>query len=86
MQNVYETLRNTLVIDIYRSKIERSIVLTMYQHTYVKLGNLGNNKTDDSYTAEHIKNWSFFIVYIFTILKINLLKENVIKYGDYDNK
>ena len=34
------------------------MVLNIRQHTYVKLGNLGNNQADDSHTAEHIKNWS----------------------------
>ena len=27
------------------------MVLVTYQHTYVKLGILGNNKADDSYTT-----------------------------------
>ena len=36
-----------------RRKRKRNMVLTTYQHTYVKLS---NNKADDSYTAKHIKN------------------------------
>ena len=35
------------------------MILTTCQHINLKLGNLGNNKADDSYTAEHIKNQSF---------------------------
>ena len=35
-----------------RSKIKMS---TTCQHTYAKLGNLGNFKADDLYTTEHIK-------------------------------
>ena len=54
------------------------MVLIACQHIYVKLGNLGNNKADDSYTAEHIKNGALPIIYIFIILKINLHKESVI--------
>ena len=64
------------------------MVLTTCQYTYVKLGNLGINKADDSYTTEHIKNWSssynIYNIYIFTILKINLLKKSVIKYDVFD--
>ena len=49
-------------------------------HAYVKLGNLSKNKAADSYTAEHIKNWSSsYKIFTFTILKINLFKESVIK-------
>ena len=58
----------------------------MSAYIYIKLGNLGNNKTDDSYTAELIIIDVLPIVYIFAILKINLLKEIVIKYDDYVNK
>ena len=43
-----------------RSKI-RSIVLTTCEHTFVKLGNLSNNKADNSYTAEHIKKLDLFL-------------------------
>ena len=39
-----------------KCKIKRSMVLTTCQHTYVKLGNLGNNKADNSHTAEHLQN------------------------------
>ena len=61
------------------------MVLTTCQYTYVKLGNLGIDKADDSYTTEHIKNWSSsYNIYIFTILKINLLKKSVIKYDVVD--
>ena len=62
------------------------MVLIACQHIYVKLGNLGNNKTDDSYTAEHIKNGALPIIYIFIILKINLHKESVIDCDDDGNK
>ncbi len=31
------------------------MVLTTCQHTYVKLGNLGNNKADASHTSKFIK-------------------------------
>ena len=64
------------------------MVLTTCKHTNIKLGNLHNNKADDSYTAEHIKESELFpiYIYIFNILKINLLKEGIIKYGNYDNR
>ena len=60
-----------------------NIALSIYQHTNVKLCNI---KANNSYIAKHIKNEALSIIYIFTILKINLLKESVIKYCDYDNK
>ena len=47
------------------------MVLNIRQHTYVKLGNLGNNQADDSHTAGALP-------VIFTRLKINLSKKNVI--------
>ena len=34
------------------------MLFTTCQRTYVKLGNLGNNKADDSYVVEHIQKWS----------------------------
>ena len=39
----------------------------MSAYTYVKLGNLGNNKVFDLYSAEHIQNWSSSIIYIHCI-------------------
>ena len=59
------------------------MALTIYQHTYVKLCNI---KANNLYIAKHIKNEAFSIIYVFTILKINLLKESVIKYRDCGNK
>lgn len=69
-----------------KSKTKMSMVLNTCQHTHVNLGNAGSNKADDSYSDEHKKIGALPTMYISTILKINLLKESIIKHGDFDNR
>ena len=51
------------------------MVLTTCKHTNIKLGNLHNNKADDSYTAEHIKESELFPIYIYIQYIKNKLAE-----------